>query len=106
MHSSLQRLTIPVNATTGRDLRKRLRGKPPAERAKVAAILTTEHIAGLLPSQTARLCKANAASVGKVLGRAPRRRTDAQLDRFVAQVGIERVWEALDRATQPPFPGE
>ena len=30
--------------------------------------------------------------------------TDADLDRLVANIGVERIWRAVDRLTQPPLP--
>jgi hypothetical protein len=30
--------------------------------------------------------------------------TDADLDRLVAEIGIDRIWRAVEKLTQPPLP--
>jgi len=104
MEGSIASKTTFVNAS-GRNLRRLLYGKPLAERAKVAAILTTEqwHVTRLLPAQAARLCQVHPGYVTQKLnGRRTRRTvTDREVDRVVAEIGYERIMQSLDRATRP-----
>jgi histone H3/H4 len=56
------------------------------------------------PAEAARLLGTHARLVHKALGSTPKPLTDAAIDRLIQRAGVERVWAALDRLTQPPLP--
>jgi hypothetical protein len=51
--------------------------------------------------QIASVCSVSIATVNRLKHK--RDVTDAEIDRFIAQAGAERVFAALDRLTQPQF---
>jgi hypothetical protein len=93
----------PVLAS-GRNLRRLLRGKKAATRARVAAMLVTGEyqLVRPLPTQAARLVGVNPGRVSSALGnvgqRGPRNTT---IDRLIAKYGAEAILRGLDRATAP-----
>jgi len=103
MHAPPGSLPPRPDIVNGKVLRRVLHDAQPAVRAAVAAQLVRGELVVLELSavQAARLCGVGPGIVGKMLGRSPRRRTDAELDHLVEHVGPDRLMAALDRATTP-----
>jgi hypothetical protein len=86
----------------------RLRGKNERGRARVAAELVRGGVEALTEQAAARICMCSPYRVRQALhnGHNGYRRkravvTDAAVDRIVSEVGVNRLWAALDRATRP-----
>ena len=102
-------VSAPVPATVpALKLAYRLRGKNERGRARVAAELVRGGVEALTEQAAARICMCSPYRVRQALhnGHNGYRRkravvTEAAVDRIVSEVGVNRVWAALDRATRP-----
>ena len=109
----------------GRELSRRLRKLTPAERAILAFDLQCGSLIRPTPSQAAAVTKASIRYVNTISRATAEERellecgrlsvsalhskyrrpvTDADIERFVVKIGLDRVWRALDRVTAPELP--
>lgn len=91
----------PVNATTGRQLAYQLRGLTVDRRAKVARLYVdgTVALGSLTKRQAASLFRVSARRLGSDAPKRPP--TEEQIEKFILDVGVDRVWNVVDRITTP-----
>jgi hypothetical protein len=93
-----------VTHISGPALRRRLHGKSPQERARLAAQLVRLKVvfADLSPAQVARLTRANPGAVSGALGNAGKRGPrDSTLEHLIKRYGADTLMRAVDRITAP-----
>jgi hypothetical protein len=107
-HSVLPPAGPVVRLISGAKLARRLQHIPAAHRIRLAVDLAAERVRihKLTVAQASRLVRVHPARVGKALGRPPRQRSDAEIDRMVARVGLDVVRRSLDRLTAPAMPAD
>jgi hypothetical protein len=107
-HSVLPPAGPAVRLISGAQLARRLRHMSAADRIRRAAELAAERVRihELTIAQASRLLEVDPARVGKALGRPPRRRSDAEIDRMVARLGLDVVRRSVDRLTALAMPAD
>jgi hypothetical protein len=107
-HSVLPPAGPAVRLISGAQLARRLQHIPAAHRISLAVNLAAGRVRihELTIAQASGLLQVRPARVGKALGRPPRRRPDAEIDRMVARLGLDVVRRSVDRLTAPAMPAD
>jgi hypothetical protein len=107
-HSVLPPAGQPVRLISGIRLARALPRISRPHRIRLAADLAAGklRIHELTDAQAARLVRVHPARVGEALGRPPRRRSEAEIDRTVSRLGHDDVRRSLDRLTAPAMPAD
>jgi hypothetical protein len=107
-HSVLPPAGQPVRLISGIRLARGLPRISRPHRIRLAADLAAGklRIHELTVAQAARLVRAHPGRVGEVLGRVPRRRSDAEIDHMLARLGLDVVQRSVDRLKALAMPAD
>jgi hypothetical protein len=104
MDGSLE-LSGPLVKTCRKNLQRLLRDQPARIKGATGAKLVTGEIPyQLSPGEAADIVGTHPRVVHQALGRQPVRMSDTQVVHWIERIGIERIWQALDRLTEPELP--